>query len=175
MNRVPLLAAVAAGALLSSNGPAFAHATLETSQAPAGSYHTAVVRITHGCDGSPTRTVMVKIPEGATGVRPQPKPGWEVRIVKARLDQPYKDAHGREITEKVGEIHWTGGRLLDEHYDEFRIRMKLPEAEPGTVVYFPTVQECEQGAHRWIEIPKPGQKASELASPAPHLTLTAKP
>ncbi len=175
MNRFPLLAAVAVTALFAMPGAARAHATLETTRAPTGSYYTAVVRITHGCNGSPTHTVMVKIPEGATSVRPQPKPGWEVRIVKAKLDQPYKDGHGREITEKVTEIHWTGGRLLDEHYDEFRIRMKLPEAEPGTVVYFPTVQECEQGAHRWIEIPKPGQKASELASPAPHLTLTAKP
>lgn len=160
---------------ITASTAAFAHASLETTQAPTGSYYTAVIRITHGCNGSPTKKVMVKIPEGATSVRPQPKPGWNLHIIKTKLDQPYKDAHGREISERVSEVHWTDGKLLDEHYDEFRIRLKLPEAPPGTVAYFPTVQECEQGAHRWIEIPQPGQKASELREPAPAVTLTAKP
>ena len=36
------------------SGPAFAHVTLETSQAIAGSTYKAVVRVPHGCDGAAT-------------------------------------------------------------------------------------------------------------------------
>jgi copper(I)-binding protein len=44
---------------------------------------------------------------------------------------------------------------------------------PGTTVYFPVTQECEKGAHRWVEIPAAGQDTHTLKSPAPGVRLTA--
>jgi uncharacterized protein YcnI len=38
-------------------------------------------------------------------------------------------------------------------------------------MYFPVVQECEKGAHRWIEIPATGKSSSDYPEPAPALKL----
>src|SRR5690606_13900068 len=68
-----LLATAAACALTAvSIVTAHAHATLEKAEAAPGSYK-AVIRIPHGCDGQPTETVRVEVPEGYIGVKPQPK------------------------------------------------------------------------------------------------------
>ena len=40
--------------------------------------------------------------------------------------------------------------------------------------YFPLVQECEKGVHRWIEIPAAGKSGHDLAEPAPALKLLPK-
>lgn len=166
-------AALAAAPLLTLAAGAFAHATLERTEAAADSYHKVVVRIGHGCEGSPTLKVRVRIPEGVTGAKPQPKPGWEVTIVKEKLKEPIVDrAHNRTITETVAEIAWTG-TLLDAHYEEFAMQVKLPD-KPGAVLYWLTVQECEKGVHRWIEIPAPGKTARDYKEPAPALKLLPK-
>lgn len=171
----PMLRGMLAAAVLgAATASAHAHATLETQTAPADSYYKAVVKVPHGCEGSPTLIVKVSLPAGTSSVKPMPKHGWALKIVKTRLDQPIRDSHGREITERVSEIHWSGGRLLDEHYDEFVIQVKLPNT-PGETLYFPTVQECEKGVHRWIEIPAPGKARGDYKEPAPHVTLTPKP
>jgi uncharacterized protein YcnI len=165
-------AAVQAALLTVLAGPALAHATLETKEAETGSYYKAVVRIGHGCEGSPTLKVRVRLPDGVTSVKPQPKSGWELATVKGKLATPITDSHGNPVTEGITEVDWSG-RLLDEHYDEFVVRVKLPD-RPGETLHFPIVQECEQGAHRWIEIPKPGQDADDLKEPAPAVKLLPK-
>jgi uncharacterized protein YcnI len=151
--------------------PVAAHVTLEQREAPAHSYYKAQLRITHGCKGSPTVRVRVRLPEGVLSVKPQPKPGWKVETTKVKLAKPIEDGHGNKITETVGEVAWSGGSLPDEHFDEFAVMMRLPD-RPGTTVYFPVVQECEHGAHRWIEIPGPGKSARDYREPAPALRLT---
>jgi uncharacterized protein YcnI len=172
MSRLVTSIALCAATLAATADHAHAHATLETQQAPAGSYYKAVLRTPHGCDGSPTIAVKIRIPDGVTGVKPQPKPGWEVEILSEELDEPQDDAQGNPVSTRVSEIHWTGGRLIDEHYDEFVMSLRLPET-PGETLYFATVQECEQGVQRWIEIPAEGGAAHDLDHPAPSLTLTA--
>ena len=107
-------------------------------------------------------------------VKPQPKPGWELTTVRGKLPTPVAGDHGTQITEGVREIVWSGGRLLDEHYDEFAFRGQLPN-RPGAIVHVPVVQECEKGVERWIEIPAAGQKADDLRFPAPSLRLTPRP
>lgn len=159
-------------ALLAMPVPALAHVGLESSQAPAGSTYKAVLRIGHGCDGSPTREIRVKVPDGMVGVKPMAKAGWEVTTVKGPLAVPYV-SHGKAITEGVTEIHWTGGRLPDEQYDEFVFRGQLPD-KPGETLYIPVVQLCERGEHRWIDIPAAGRKGDDLKEPAPGVRLTDK-
>jgi uncharacterized protein YcnI len=172
MRVITLSASALLAALVSV--PASAHVTLETQQAVAGSYFKTVVRVPHGCEGSPTTRLRVRIPDGAAAVKPQPKAGWELTIVKGKLAQPYDDGHGNKITEGVTEVVWSGGKLLDEHYDEFWFRMQLPKT-PNVTIYVPVVQECEKGIHRWIEIPAAGKSADDYKEPAPSLKLLPRP
>ena len=152
---------------------AMAHATLEQPQAPSNSYYKAVVQVGHGCGGTPTLTVRVRIPEGVTTAKPQPKPGWTMTIKRTKLSKPIDAGHGRMVDDVVSEVAWAGGSLADNEFDEFKIMMKLPD-RPGTTLYVPVVQECKEGVHRWIEIPDAGKPAKDLKEPAPTLLLTPK-
>jgi uncharacterized protein YcnI len=166
-----LPAAAAAAALLFAL-PAFAHVELETDRAPAGSSFKAVLMVPHGCAGSPTVAIKVQIPAGVVHAQPMPKPGWTLTTVVKKLDQPVK-YYDTTLTEDVREIEWSGGSLPDAWYDEFVFVAHLPD-RPGEVVRFPTVQQCANGVHRWIEIPAQGQDAEELKEPAPAVTLGPK-
>jgi len=169
-----LLLTAAFGGLILSSTPSFAHVTLDVREAPADSYYKLVLNVPHGCAGSATTRLRVRIPDGVTGVKPQPKPGWEVATVKTKLATPAKGSHGETLTETVSEVAWSGGKLLDEHFDQFMMQVHLPNAAAGTILYFPVVQECEKGITRWIEVPQPGAKPGGLKEPAPALRLTPK-
>lgn len=168
--RFPSAAAAAAGLLLASlaAGDAAAHVTANPDHAEADSWFRTALRVSHGCEGTPTIAVRVKMPDGVLSVRPQMKPGWEISITTRKLDVPIEGPHGT-VNEVVDEVAWRGGPLPDAYFDEFGLSMRLP-AEPGTL-YFPTVQECEEGAHRWIEIPQTGQAWDDLEAPAPYVIV----
>lgn len=166
-----LLAATLCAA--ANSGGAFAHTTLETSEAPAGSTYKAVLRVGHGCEGAATTAVRVQIPPGVIAVKPMPKPGWELSTKVEPYAQPQR-YYDQTLTEGVKEVAWTGGELPDAWYDEFVFRARLPDAPAGTTLYFPVVQECAEGVHRWIEIPAAGEDPDALAEPAPFVTLTGK-
>ena len=72
---------------------------------------------------------------------------------------------------------WSGGKLADDNYDEFVFATYLTgRLKPNTTLYFPVVQECEQGVSRWIDIPAPGAGHShDDKSPAPGVKLMPKP
>ncbi|HSK41435.1 MAG TPA: DUF1775 domain-containing protein [Arenibaculum sp.] len=165
--------AVLAATALAVPGAALAHVTLQVGEAPADSYYRAVLQVGHGCEGAPTNEIRVKVPDGMQSAKPMPKAGWQVEAIKGKLAEPY-ESHARTITEDVTEIRWTGGNLPDTHYDEFVFRGKLPDRPAGTVLYVPVVQICEQGEHRWIEIPAEGQNPGDLDEPAPGVRLTGK-
>ncbi|NNE37644.1 MAG: YcnI family protein, partial [Gammaproteobacteria bacterium] len=148
-----------------------AHASLEEETATAGKSHKAVLLITHGCNGSPTVSVRVRLPDGAKRTKPMPKPGWELEVKEEKLDEPY-ESREVTVTEDVREIHWKGGSLADNLFDEFVFRMELPEVPEKTILYFRTVQECENGEfHRWIDIPGANDEEDDLESPAPSLMV----
>ena len=151
---------------------AFAHSTLETQEAPVNSTYKGVMRVPHGCHGSPTLKVRIRIPEGVIAIKPMPKAGWQLETVKGKYTRTY-DYFGTSMAEGVQEIVWTG-KLLDEHYDEFVFRSWLTNSlKPDTTLYFPTVQECEDGkAERWIEIPAEGKTRGDYKYPAPGVKLT---
>lgn len=159
---------------IGTGGSASAHITLETAQAPPKSTYKAVLRVGHGCEGSPTVAVRVRIPEGVIAVKPMPKPGWELATTTAKYAKSY-DYYGTPVDEGVSEIAWTGGNLPDAWYDEFVFRVALTDFPVGSSVYFPVVQECTGGkVERWIDIPAAGQSDDDLETPAPGLTITAK-
>jgi uncharacterized protein YcnI len=151
-----------------------AHITLENRQATPGSTYKAVFAVPHGCAGSATVKIRVQIPEGVIAVKPMPKPGWNVETVKGKYAASF-EYHGATISEGVKEVAWSGGKLLDDNYDEFVLSTFLTGSlKPNTTLYFPVVQECEQGTSRWIELPADG-KPAEGKSPAPGVRLMPKP
>lgn len=168
MRIIALMAAMAAAC--QCIGAASAHVTSNPNEAPAGQYFTTAIRVPHGCVGSPTVALRVKIPDGVTAVKPQMKPGWTIEIRMRRLTQPVDAGHGNMITETVDEIAWRGGKLPDMYYDDFGVNMRLPMSA-GATLYFPVVQECKTGVHRWIEIPAAGQSWGDLKEPAPFIRL----
>jgi periplasmic copper chaperone A len=159
--------------LVSLLSSAHAHVTLDRQDAAVGGSFKAVFRMPHGCSSSPTLKVRVRIPEGVVAVKPMPKPGWELETVKGAYGKSYAVYHG-SVTEGVKEVAWTG-RLSDDHYDEFILSVYLTdELVPGAMLYFPVVQECENGVHRWIEIPAEGKTAGDYKEPAPAVKLLPK-
>jgi uncharacterized protein YcnI len=158
---------VAAGALVAVPTAA-AHVGTSPSTASAG--QTAVIGfvVGHGCDGAATRQITMRIPAGVTSAKPRPKAGWRISIKTGKLPQPVKDFAGNTVTTGVLQITWTGGPLPDAWFDSFEVRLGMPST-PGKTIYFPTVQRCTKGVHRWIEIPVKGQ--AEPEEPAPGVAL----
>lgn len=166
------LAALAAASLFLMPAMVSAHVTLDAGEAPAGGFFRAVLRVPHGCDGSPTTGIRVQIPDDVLQAKPMPKPGWQLTVKKEKLKQPY-NWYGTQVTEDVREISWSGGNLDDAFYDEFIFRVKMPEKE-GQVLRFPVIQTCAKGQSKWIEIPAAGADEDSVEFPAPTLTLGKK-
>ena len=160
------------GALIAAfSSPVLAHVTLETQEAKVNAPYKGVLRVPHGCEKTATTSIRVRIPDGVIGVKPMPKPGWTLTTVTAKYPKPVKLYHS-ELTEGVAEISWAGGNLPDAWYDEFVFTGFLSsDLQPGKTLYFPVVQQCEKGVHRWIEIPQPGKSRSDYPEPAPELRL----
>ncbi|HJE22799.1 MAG TPA: DUF1775 domain-containing protein [Methylorubrum populi] len=177
--RFPVSRALSRAALpLVLIGPAFigtaaAHAVLERKEASPNAAYRGVVQIMHGCDGRPTTRVSVTIPEGVTGAKPMPKPGWEIATVKSAYARSYPSFHG-QVSEGVTRITWSGGSLPDDQVDEFTFFARVSDSfAPGATIYFPVEQDCSEGGYRWSEIPAEGQDAKALKAPAPAVRIVA--
>jgi uncharacterized protein YcnI len=167
------LLAVAAAVLAVS--PARAHITLKAREAAIGSAYDAVFVVPHGCAGSATTKIRVQIPEGVIVVKPMPTAGWNVEAITGKYAAAY-DYRGSSVSEGVKEVVWSGGKLPDHTREEFAVSTFLTGGlKPDTMLYFPTVQECEQGVSRWIDIPADPAHPHDSKWPAPGVKLLAKP
>lgn len=147
----PLLAAglglIASAAVATQ---AFAHIDPDPTEAQAGSEQSVGFTVQHGCEGSPTVQLNMRLPEGTTNPAPEAPAGWTGTV------------DGNVIT-------FEGGPLPDDQELTFRVRLTLPPT-PDTTIYFPFVQRCEQGEIRWIDIPTDAS-GTELDEPAPAMQL----
>ena len=80
----------------------------------------------------------------------------------------------RGSADKVEAVTWTAATpadmLVDAHYDEFVVRVQLPErAGP---LWFKVLQQCERGQNDWSEVPASGTSIQGLESPAALLNVT---
>jgi uncharacterized protein YcnI len=166
--RAATFAALAGLALI----PAFAraHTVADPNEGAPGAYQRVAFRITHGCKGSPTVAVAIRLPESVVSAKPMPKPGWSLAIKMRSLNPPIDGGHGTKIHEAPSEVTWRGGPLDNTHFDEFVLTLRLPD-KPGETFYFPTIQTCETGEHAWTGLPAAGQKWSDLPEPAPFVKL----
>lgn len=144
-----------------------AHIVLTEPSAIAGSYYKATLRVGHGCNGTATHGLIVQVPAGFQGAKPQPKAGWTIAIRKAKLATPY-NSHGKTVTQDVVELRWTAASkeavLPDEQFDEFAFMGRLPD-QAGSL-WVKVLQSCESGQNDWSEIPANGTNTRGLKSPA---------
>jgi uncharacterized protein YcnI len=159
-------------ALLWAAAQGSAHVTLEAREATVAAPFKAVFRVPHGCGESPTVKLRVQIPEGVIAVKPMPKPGWQIDVVRGPYAKTYSYFHGAKLSEGVKEVSWTGN-LPDQYYDEFVLSGFISDGlQAGRKLYFPTVQECAEGVNRWIETTS--GKDGHGQNPAPGLMLVPK-
>lgn len=130
---------------------AHAHIDPEPSSAQPGARLDISFTVEHGCDGSPTVQLDMRLPDGVTDPVPVPPDGWEASV-------------------RDGVVTFVGGPLPDDQPLAFPITMTLPPT-PDVTIYFPFVQRCEEGEIRWIDIPTDGSGAAPN-EPAPALTLS---
>lgn len=130
--------------------PALAHIDPDSTEAQAGSDVSVGFTVQHGCDGSPTVQLDMRLPDGVSSPTAEPPDGWTGQV------------DGNVVT-------FEGGPLPDDQELTFRVRMILP-ATPDTTIYLPFVQRCEVGEIRWIDIPSDGSGA-DLDEPAPAMQL----
>jgi uncharacterized protein YcnI len=74
-------------ASLSLSWAASAHVVFEQNQAEAGTGYKAVMKVGHGCAGSATTAIRVRIPEGVIDVKPMPKAGWTLTTRAAKYSR----------------------------------------------------------------------------------------
>ena len=137
--------AVTVGALLGGGGRLLAHIDPDPVEAPAGSTQAVGFTVEHGCDGSATTQLDMRLPDGVTDAVAEPLDGWNSSFVDNVMT-------------------FSGGPLPDETAMTFRIRMTLPNT-PGQTIFFPFVQRCEIGEIAWIDLPA-GDVEPEQPAPA---------
>lgn len=146
--------AIASTVVLAGVAPASAHIDPDPKQAQAGARLSVAFTVEHGCEGSPTTQLDMRLPVGVVDPVPEAVDGWDGSV---------DTVDGDTI------ITFAGGPLADDVEGTFAVTMTLP-ATPDATIYFPFVQRCAVGEIRWIGIPsEPGQ---ELDEPAPAMNLT---
>jgi uncharacterized protein YcnI len=154
IRRLFLSAAAASVGVLAVGAAASAHIDPDPSSAQAGSRLAVGFTVEHGCDGSPTVQLDMRLPDGVTDPSPELVEGWEGSV---------ETVDGDTI------VSFVGGPLADDVEGTFTVTMTLPPT-PDTTIYFPFVQRCEVGEIRWIGIP--AEPGDDLDEPAPAMTLT---
>lgn len=131
-----------------------AHVSFVTQEVAAGSVFQVELRVPHGCKGSPTLKVRVRIPKGILDAMPSAKDGWMEEVVPGKGNAQ-------------GEIAWSG-HLPDKELGTFAFSARADAAiKPGTVLHFPVVQECEKGVERWIDTKTKGGSGHGPGDPSP--------
>jgi len=154
-------------------GPAGAHVTVTPSTTAAGAHAVLDFSVSHGCEGSSTTEITIRIADEINAVAPTRNALWDVEKDVVELDPPVTDSHGNQVTERVASVTYrTDAPLPDGYREVFELSVQLPEAE-GTTLVFPTIQTCEQGEAAWIQVAEDGESEADLELPAPAFVVTA--
>lgn len=145
-------AMVAIAVVVLSAMPALAHVEVSDSSVAPDGAASVTFSFHHGCDGQPTTSLRIQIPDGVTDVAPQPVDGWQTSVTTT-------------------EVAWTGGSIPDGAQGDFTATMRVSGAA-GTTIWFPTLQGCPNGEEAWIETAAPGEPEPENAAPSIVLTST---
>jgi copper(I)-binding protein len=127
---------------------AMAHVMLDEPRGEAGTRYEGVLRVGHGCDGSPTTALSVRLPAQVRDVRATARNGWSVAT-------------------RPGEVEFTaapGAAIAADAKGEFGLAMNLPR-ESGPL-WLQVQQRCEKGSVAWSQMPSQGTSTAGLKTPA---------
>jgi uncharacterized protein YcnI len=160
---------------------ASAHVTVQPSTAEQGGRGRFVFRVPNESETASTIKLEVQTPKDAatatSGIRVQPKDGWDVAIDKAPLDPPIKGESG-DITQYVSKITWTaqpGHSIGKDQFDEFSFTTGVLPKDMGQIA-FKAVQTYDgpladgTSEARWVEERKEGQPDPKRPEPLVKLT-----
>ncbi len=156
VRRALILCVVSAVATIAVASPALAHIDPDPTEAQAGSTLSVAFTVEHGCDGSPTVQLDMRLPDGVTQASPDAVDGWDGSI-------------DTDAATSAAIVTFVGGPLADDEEGTFSVTMTVPST-PDTTIYFPFVQRCEVGEIRWIAIPTDAS-TPEPEEPAPAMNL----
>jgi uncharacterized protein YcnI len=128
-------------------GPATAHVTVQPNEGIAGGFSTFFVQVPNERDDASTTKIEVQFPEVFASVSFQPVDGWEREVEMVEFDEPV-EAFGEEVTEGVGTVTWSGGRIAPGEFERFAFSVgPVPEGE----MEFRAIQTYSSGeVVRWI-------------------------
>lgn len=153
VRRVTLSGLAAAGLVALGSTSAMAHVTITPSTTAAGATAELRVEIPHGCVGSATTAISIRMPEGVADVTTSGTDRWSV-------------------DRAAGGLAWTTDEPLpDGEHDEVEFSVRLPD-EVGAELVFPVVQQCEDGEAAWTEVAEHEEGHDALERPAPVLVVT---
>lgn len=162
-----------AGLMALGLSAASAHVEATPTETAAGSYSLLTFSVAHGCDGSPTTSITITLPDELNDATPTVNPNWTISKSIQKLDTPRTLASGSKISERTASITYTAKTpLVDHQRDTFTLSLQVPETA-GKTLYFPTLQQCEKGQTDWKEIPAAGADHDSVEAPAPSLAVTA--
>jgi len=162
--------AIAVGVLVLCGAPAFAHITVDPSQAAKGGEVKLTFRVPNENATASTVKFDVKFDENhpLATVDVKPKAGWTPQVITTPLKAPLQTDDG-QVTEAVSEIIWTGGTIGPGQFDEFEVTAG-PLPTSVDVLLFPAIQTYSDGTQvSWIQQTFEGQP--EPDHPAPELKL----
>jgi uncharacterized protein YcnI len=134
---------------------AVAHNSMTEYYVPAGYMKDLEIRITHGCQGSAVKEFRLKIPEGMMRVSAEHNRDWVIDVKMRKLPQPVPGEGGNMLTETVDEIIWKNPRSVlpaSGRFEGFRLRGLVPNT-PGKIMFFRSVNVCEKGEERYVDLP----------------------
>ena len=150
------------GAIVAALAPAAAaHVTVQPAEAIAGSFSRFVVRVPNERPDADTTKVVVKLPPLAF-LSFEPRDGWKRKEKAVQLDEPI-EAFGQEITETVGKVTWSGGRIGPGEFLEFGFSARMPDGEE--TLEFRAIQTYSGGeVVRWTGAPDSETPAALLTT-----------
>ena len=136
-----------------SVAPASAHVTLVPSTTQAGAVSVLELEVPHGCAGSATTALSVRLPEGVVDVSVASTERWTAVHADGAVTFTTEDP------------------LPDAMRDHVELSVRLPDSA-GDRLDFPIVQRCRDGEAAWTEVAEDEASADELEMPAPFLVVT---
>jgi len=153
--------------------PAFAHVTVNPSQAEQGSYAELAFRVPNETDNASTTKLQVFFPtsEPLGSVLVKPLPGWSSQVKTTKLKKPVQTDDG-PVTEAVSQVVWTADSaataIKPGQFEDFQVSAGPLPSRPSMV--FKALQTYSNGeVVRWIQTPTAG--GGEPEHPAPVLKL----
>jgi uncharacterized protein YcnI len=158
------LIAFAAASLVAAPA-AFAHVTVNPTEAKADTSERFAIRVPNEEENADTTKLVVQLPENFLFASFATKPGWTRTETTAKLAKPVTVGDDT-VSDRIATVTWSGGKIASGEFDEFGMTGRVPNT-PGQVLVFPAVQTYSNGkVVRWIG-------SADADEPAPRVTISA--